>query len=203
MRYFNYRLTTTLLVAAAGCGNLGAKDKHRSPDANKLTDPIAVEGHLAIANGPVTGFVATRQHGHTYVYAEHDPGKPVTLFDVTQPRDPRIIAEIESSGRFESANLLAATGTAALTVGEPANSNGGDAAGAAAGRTIRLMDFSDPANPKVTKQFEGVTAVGKVAGGLILLANPDGIWILSQHPAEDPDTDARYARKVVYGESMY
>jgi hypothetical protein len=64
------------------------------------------------------------------------------------------------------------------------------------------MDFSDPAHPKVTKQFDGVTAIEKI-GNIILLANGDGIWVLSQRLAEDPAVDKRYANKVIYGESMY
>jgi hypothetical protein len=59
------------------------------------------------------------------------------------------------------------------------------------------MDFSDPAHPKVTRQFDGVTAIEK-SGGLILLANPEGIWILSQHLAEDPAVEAAYAHQVIY-----
>jgi hypothetical protein len=59
------------------------------------------------------------------------------------------------------------------------------------------MDFSDPAHPKVTRQFDGVTAVERTHG-LILLANPEGIWILSEHLAEDPEVEAEYARRVVY-----
>ncbi len=39
--------------------------------------------------------------------------------------------------------------------------------------------------------------------GVILLANPDGIWILSQKLADDPDGDEQYAKKVIYGESRY
>jgi hypothetical protein len=36
-----------------------------------------------------------------------------------------------------------------------------------------------------------------------MLANGDGVWIVSQHLADDPEEDTRYARKVIYGESMY
>jgi hypothetical protein len=65
------------------------------------------------------------------------------------------------------------------------------------------MDLSDPASPKVTRQFDGVTAVEKLSSGLILLANQEGVWVLSQHLADDPKMGERYARKVIYGESMY
>ena len=65
------------------------------------------------------------------------------------------------------------------------------------------MDFSDAAHPKITQQFENVTAIEKVSGTITILANPEGIWILTQHLAEDPRVEERYARKVIYGESIY
>ena len=34
-------------------------------------------------------------------------------------------------------------------------------------------------------------------------ANADGIWILQQHFALDPEVEKSYAYKVIYGESMY
>ena len=78
-------------------------------------------------------------------------------------------------------------------------------AGAApAPQTIQILDLSNPASPKVTRRFEGVTAMKKMPSrGVILLANGEGIWILSEHIAEDPAVEQRYARKVVYGESRY
>ena len=182
MKTGKIRATVMLLATAAGGSELAAKDKHPKPAPAKPQDQIAIEAHIAFSDGPVTQFIATRHYDRSYVYAEREAGKPVTLIDVTNPAHPRVLAN--TSLEAGSGSLLVVDGTAASA------------------KTIRLMDFSDPANPKVTKQFDGVTAVEKV-GGVILLANGDGIWILSQHLAENPTTEERYARKVVYGESMY
>ncbi len=184
MRKSNTRLATVLLVAAVCGWKLQAKDKHQ--------DQIEIESHVAVGPGPVTRFIATRHYGRTYVYAVRGAGQPVTLIDVSDAKHPRILSEASLS--TASSNLVAVAGTAALT---------SDASVARAAQTIRLMDFSDPAQPKVTKEFDGVTAIESVSGGLTLVANAEGIWVLRQQLAEDPAVEERYAKKVVYGESMY
>ncbi len=193
MRKSNSRLATVLLVAAVcGCG-LQAKDKPAKAGSPKQ-DRIEIESHVAVAAGPITRFVATRHYDRTYVYAVRGAGQPVTLLDVTDAKHPRILSEARLPA--PSSSLLAVAGTVALTGEAPA-------ATVAPAQSIRLMDFSDPAQPKITKQFDGVTAIEAVGGGLTLLANSEGIWVLSDRFSEDPAVEERYAKKVVYGESMY
>jgi hypothetical protein len=194
MRKVNYRLATVLLITAIGGRLLHARDKHPQLENAKAQDQIVVESHIALAASPITRFIVTRHYDRTYVYAVREAGKLVTLIDVTDRRHPRILSE--AGLPTISSSLLAVAGTAALA---------GDASVTASSplQTIRLMDFSDPVQPKIAKQFDNVTAVESVAGGVMLLANSEGIWILSQQFAEDPAVEKRYANKVVYGESMY
>jgi hypothetical protein len=195
MRSHLYRSTAAVLLIAAGGHQLAARDKHKQ-SADPAKDQITVESHIPVPGGPITQFTATRHYSRSYVYAERGPGQPATLLDVTNPAKPQILSKVAASSSAVAGNLVAVAGTAALST----------SAGAVAtppAQTIRLMDFSDPSNPKVTQQFDGVTAVEKLSNGLIMLANADGVWILSRHLADDPEEDARYARKVIYGESMY
>jgi hypothetical protein len=195
MRPNLYRSTAVLLLVAAGGHQLAAKDKHkRNTDAAR--DEITVEAHIPVPGAPITQFTATRHYSRAYVYAERGAGQPVTLLDVTNPARPQILSQVPASSDVVAGKLVAVAGTAALST------SAGEVTKPSA-QTIRLMDFSDPSNPKVTQQFDGVTAVEKLSNGLIMLANGDGVWILSQHLANDPEEDARYARKVIYGESMY
>jgi hypothetical protein len=190
MQYRN-RQMAAVFVAAGICGQ-AAEAKDKKTAAAQPHDQITVEAHLSVTGGPVTHFIATRHQNNTWVYAERGSGEVTTVLDVTRPDHPRVLSDIASGP------LVSVAGTAALF------SDSGTANTApAAPQTIRVMDLSDPANPKVTRQFDGVTAVQKINGGLILLANPEGIWILSEHLTPDPDEERRYARKVIYGESMY
>lgn len=192
MKNFVHQASAFVFLAATLGHPLAAKDKKK----DQPQDQIRVEAHIAVGGGPITQFAATTHYNRAYVYAERGPGQPVTLLDVTNPSQPKVLSQVASSPGAVSGNLVAAAGTAALSTSSGASTP-------PATQTLRLMDFSDPANPKVTQKFDGVTAVERLSNGLILLANADGVWILSQHLAQDPAEEACYAYKVVYGETQY
>ena len=65
--------------------------------------------------------------------------------------------------------------------------------------TVQIISFADPAHPTVTREFNGVTAIGRDnQRGLVFLANSDGIWILREHLAEDPTVVQAYTDYVLY-----
>jgi hypothetical protein len=177
----------------------GAKDKKPKTPPPAPKDEIQVLGHILLTDGPVKRFFATQHYSSFYLYAEHETGGKVTLIDVTKTNDPVVLAEVAYMPNAGSGSLSIVAGTAALVSSESVASTTAQPA-----QTIRIMDFSDPKNPKVAREFTGVTAMSRDAGrGLIFLANGDGIWILHQHLAEDPEEDKAYANYVVYGPSMY
>jgi hypothetical protein len=181
----NHRVAVIFITIAVSAGAVEAKKKDSKPTADSPHDQIVIDAHLPFTSGPITRFFVTEHYNHPYIYAEREPGKPVTVIDATKPGQPVLLSEMTSG------SLVAVSGTAALETGST------PAAQELRTQTIRIMDFSDPAHPKVTRQFDGVTAVER-SGGLILLANPEGIWILSEHLAEDPAVDAEYAHRIVY-----
>jgi hypothetical protein len=189
------------IVAAVASMVIGAapafaKSKHSSQSSSSGRDQITIESHVSLTDGPVIRFVTAERNGRSYVYAERGAGKGITLIDVTQPEHPEVLGEVSNA---QTGTLLTVAGAAAL-----ANSSPALATQMPAPQTIQILDLSNPASPKVTRRFEGVTAMEKMPSrGVILLANGEGIWILSEHIAEDPAAEQRYARKVVYGESRY
>jgi hypothetical protein len=183
MRFSQRRIAVILIAAAVG-GEGTAKKKDPNPPAQPR-DEIVIDAHLPFTDGPVTRFVVTQHYSRLYIYAEHESGKPVTLIDATKPNQPQVLSELASG------SLIAVAGTAAL------DSDTEPLAEMAKSQTIRIMDFSDPAHPKVTRQFDGVTAIER-SRGLIFLANPEGIWILSEHLAQDPAVEVEYAHRILY-----
>jgi hypothetical protein len=173
------------ILIALAAGHLEAKKKDTKKDDRPPQDQIVIDAHIPFTEGPVTRFIVTEHYNRSYVYAERESGKPVTLIDATKPGQPVVLSELTSG------SLVTVAGTAAIETDSVA------AAQAPRPQTIRIMDFSDPTHPKVTRQFDGVTAIER-SRGLILLANPEGIWILSEHLAEDPAVEAEYARRIVY-----
>jgi hypothetical protein len=178
--------------------SIDAKDKKAKAADPK--DEIQVVGHIPLTNGPVLRFLATQHYSSHYLYAERGPGQAATLIDITKTNQPSVLADVAYAPTGGSGNLTVVAGTAALVSSEPSTPT----ATAQPPQTIRIMDFSDPQNPKVAREFAGVTATSRDAGrGLIFVANSDGIWILQQHFAEDPEVQRAYEDYVIYGPSMY
>jgi hypothetical protein len=188
-------LLSTVLTTALGLLILSpaaqSKDKKKAPP--KAQDEIEVVGHIAPVNGSVTRFLTTQHYSSYYLYVERDGGKNVTLVDITKTSQPLVLADIPAGSNAATASVFAAAGTAALVTDQAAS------APASAPQNVRIMDYSDPKNPKIAREFAGVTAVSRDdSRGLIFLANPEGIWILHQKLAEDPEKEEEYARYVLY-----
>jgi hypothetical protein len=183
-------LLVGLLISAPGAHAKGKKAK--TPEVPP-TDGIEVVGHIPAANGPVTRLVSTHHYSSFYLYAEQ-AGHGLTLIDVTEVKRPAVLTSMPPTPEEGQEGLFAVAGTAAIVTNQP-----GAAAPAATLQTVRIMDFSDPTHPKVVREFTGVTAIGREnERGLIFVANADGVWILRQHFAEDPEVEKEYAKRVSY-----
>lgn len=175
-----------------------AKDRKVKDQPKDPQDQIEVVGHVALTNGPVKRFVTTQHYSSYYLYAENDTGKNATLIDVTKATRPSVLGDVTISSTGGAGSLYAVTGTAALvTDGEAGTSQNGPPPNSP--RTIRILNFADPLHPQVTREFTGVTATSRdERRGLIFVANNEGIWILHQAFAEDPEVEKAYAHHVVY-----
>jgi hypothetical protein len=194
IRFHNEAVKSTIVfLLIAGAAASYGKDKNAKKQDDSPQDSITVVAHIPLTGGPVTRFISTQHYSRSYVYAEHGPGRNLTLIDVTNASKPQLLPDVAYQ-----ASLVAAAGTAALVSDSPV-----DGAQAAAPQTLRIINLSDPQHPTVAQEFTGVTAASNVRPGLILLANADGIWILQQHFALDPAVEKSYAYKVLYGDSMY
>lgn len=191
MRIPLFSITVVSMGLVAVSPGLQGKDK-KQPSGDPQ-DVIEVVGHIPPASGSVTRFLPTQHYSSYYLYVEHEGAKDVTLLDVSKTSQPLVLASIPSSPNGSSASLFAVAGTAAITTEQTANTQ------ATVPQTIRIMNFSDPKQPKVAREFTGVTALSRDdRRGLIFLANPEGIWILHQRLAEDPELEREYERRILY-----
>ncbi len=158
-----------LVIAAAPAS---AKNKKPAPDPK---DEIQVVGHIPLTGGPVKRFLETQHYSSFYLYAEHEAGGNVTLIDVTKDRPSGSVGGCRLRSRRRFGQSLGSGGDCGFShhCFRPSS--------APTPQTIRIMDFSDPRNPKVAREFAGVTAMSRDdRRGLIFVANADGIWILQQ-----------------------
>lgn len=171
-----------------------AKNKKVKAPPKEPQDQIEVVGHIPLANGPVRRFISTQHYTSYYLYVEYAATNNVTLVDVTKAAQPAVLADVSYPSNGGNTALFTVAGTAALVTEGP-----GPGATASSTQTVRIIDFSDPVHPKVAREFAGVTALSRDDHrGLIFLANPEGIWILHQSFAEDPEVEKEYARRVLY-----
>jgi hypothetical protein len=179
-------LLTGLTVAAQA---IDAKNKTTAASAAK--DDIQVVGHVPMTEGTVVRFFTTQHYSSHYLYAERDGGRGVALLDVTDASQPSKLADIAyAPAGADSIAVVAGTAALVTEAGDPA---------VTPPTTIRIMDFSDPRNARVAREFTGVTAMSRDdRRGLIFLANKDGVWILRQHLAVDPQVEKDYANYVLY-----
>lgn len=54
-------------------------------------------------------------------------------------------------------------------------------------------------HPLTVRTFDEVSAVRKELGGIVYIANVDGLWILKQNEALDKSLDVEYRNYVLYG----
>ncbi len=153
-------------------------------------DQIQVVGHIVLGNGPVTRLMATEHYGKCYLYAEHAGNRTVSVIDVSENGQPKVVSEFgfPANGRDD---LIAVAGTEAVVADQPVR--------APAPQTVKVMDVRDPEHPTVQREFDSVTAISRDnQRGLIFLANGDGVWILRQQLAEDPALVKAYDNYVLY-----
>ena len=159
-----------------------AKDKHPKQPAQ---DQIEVVAHIPVTGGNIARFLTTQHYRRNYLYAEYESGK-IALVDVTNTSRPALLAEMSDPAGSPDA-LIDATGNAALVATSDHQAN------APTAQTFRILCFADPLHPKVEQEFKGVTATARDdKRGLIFLANSEGIWVLQQRFAPDPEAEKEW-----------
>ncbi len=195
MRLHFNRLSTAPLVAALvmSIPAVYASEHHSKAQEDASEDQILVVGHIPVS-GPITQLLPTQHFSSFYLYAEHGPGKALTLIDVTKANDPKVVNSLPFPADAPSGNLIAVAGMSGLAVDRPAPSK------PASPVVVRIMNFTDPSHPTVAREFQGVTAITTDNHRrLIFLADSQGIWILRERFAEDPEIVQEYSDYVQYG----
>jgi len=182
-------LASELLLAAVMAPAALSAAKLKAKAEPPAQDSIDIVANIPLAGGAVTKLTATQHHSRSYLYVEQ-ASHVITLIDVTDAGHPAILSKVNAGA--EAGSILTASGSAALVSTEEQQPP-------AKAKTMSIVSFADPAHPRTIRQFEGVTSsTVDERRGLILLANPDGLWILHRNPADDPEMQERYAHDVVY-----
>jgi hypothetical protein len=152
-----------------------AEAKHRAVKAAE--QPATVVAKVALAGAPASQIFFQEIGGKQYLYVGGNSKEGFTLVDVTNPVKPGIVQRVAwpkeiSSGRLQMVGgglaLVEAPDSASLKADPPAST-----------KTVKVLDLSDPTNPRVVLSFSGVTdTLEDVGRNLVYVTNGEELWIL-------------------------
>ena len=167
-----------------------AKDK----PAQSGTQRVSVIAHLPIDGAPVTQLSVQEDGGKQYLYVRQASQSAYTIVDVSHANKPKIVkrdtSQLGSGQRLQMIGggiALSETPDSAGTGGVRHELAPAKAPAANSPQSLRVLDMSDPANPKTLQTFEGVTSVlADDSRDLIYIANSEGVWILRHVQGRPP-----------------
>jgi len=146
-------------------------------DPAKPTDvPARLIAHLPLPQATGSEMLLQKENGRNYLYVQQATKQGFMIVDVTKPDNPNLLrrtAEPATAG-----NLQMVSPDVAI-VAAPEKKSAALTSSNHPTQTVRIVDLSDPRNPKTLQEFSGVTSFLPDGGhGLIYLTNNQGLWIL-------------------------
>ncbi len=162
-------LPVLLLPLAASAGE----------ETTKPTDvPATVIAHLPLPQATGNQMLLQRENGKRYLYVQQAGKQGFMIVDVSKPEQPSLLKRTAEAAQATSGNLALVTPDVAIAESPEKNSTTLRSSNRPT-ETVRVLDLSDPQNPKTLETFTKVTSILPDGGhGLIYLTNNDGLWIL-------------------------
>jgi len=166
------------------CVLLSAAVYSRASDqpASKPTDvPATVIAHLPLPQPAGTQMLLKKEKGKQYLYVQQASKQGFMIVDVSKPEMPALLQRTVGA---TSENLEMVSPNVAITEAPDKNPTTLTSSSHPT-ETVRVLDLSDPRNPKTLETFNKVTSLLPDGGhGLIYLTNNDGLYILRyEHPS--------------------
>jgi hypothetical protein len=148
---------------------------------NKPTEvPAKVIAHLPLQESPGNEMLLQNKGDKQYLYVQKASKQGFTVVDVTRPGLPSLVKASAASNDATAGKLEMAGPDVALAEVPDKSSKGIIRSTDYPTETVKILDLSDPAHPKVLQTFTGVTSILQdPSRGLIYLANNEGLWILN------------------------
>jgi hypothetical protein len=168
------------LLALFATATLGASAKYRPDKPSEQS--VTVVSHVALSGAPASQMLLRESGDKEYLYIGTISKEGLTVVDVTRPDQPNIIKRLTWPNEASTGRLQMVSGGLALAEG-PDSGSAADALRPST-RTMKVIDWSDPANPRAVLSFSGVTSTFvDDARNLVYIANGEGLWILRNNRA--------------------
>jgi hypothetical protein len=147
--------------------------------SSKPTDvPATVIAHLSLPQATGSQMLLQRENGKQYLYVQQATKQGFMIVDVSKPERPSLLKRTEESNQSTAGNLEIVSPDVAIAEA-PEKTPSTVTSSTHHTETVRVLDMTDPRNPKTLETFSKVTSLlPDGSHGLIYLANNDGLWIL-------------------------
>jgi len=141
--------------------------------------PARVIAHMSLPEASGSEMLLQTKGDKRYLYVQKASKQGFTVIDVTKPQNPALVGRTAPSNDATAGNLELVGPNVGLAEVPDKSSKGLIRSADQPTETVKVLDLSDPAHPKVLQTFNGVTSILlDSAHGLIYLTNNEGLWIL-------------------------
>ena len=149
------------------------------PTKPKPTDvPATVIAHLPLPQATGSQMLLQKEKGKHYLYVQQAGKQGFMIVDVSKPEKPSLLKRTAESNQSTTGNLQMVSPDVAIAEA-PEKTPTTLTSSNRPTETVRVLDLSDPRNPKTLETFNKVTSLLPDGGhGLIYLTNNEGLWIL-------------------------
>jgi hypothetical protein len=184
MATFSRSLRTPALVVSIPLLLALFASASEQPTAKPTDVPATVIAHLPLPQATGSQMLLQRENGKQYLYVQQAAKQGFMVVDVSKPELPSLLKRTAESNQATSGNLKMVSPDVAIAEA-PEKTPTTLTSSSHPTETVRVLDLSDPRNPKTLETFNKVTSLLPDGGhGLIYLTNNDGLWILRyNHPA--------------------
>jgi hypothetical protein len=151
----------------------------------KPTDvPATVIAHLPLPQAAGNQMLLQKQDAKQYLYVQQAGKQGFMVVDVTKPEKPSLLKRTAESNQATSGNLEMVGPNIAIAEAPEKTPNTLTSSNHPT-ETVRVLDLSDPRNPKTLETFNKVTSIlPDGAHSLVYLTNNEGLWVLRyNHPS--------------------
>jgi len=154
----------------------------KNEPAPKPTEvPAMVIAHLSLPQATGSQMLLERDDEKRYLYVQQASKQGFMIVDVTKPENPSLLKRSVEPNRATAGNLQIVSPEVAIAEAPERKPNTLTST-AHPTETVRVLDLTDPRNPKTLQEFTGVTSfLPDGWHGLIYLTNDQGLWILRYH----------------------
>jgi methionine-rich copper-binding protein CopC len=146
--------------------------------------PATVIAHLPLPQSSGSQMLLQRENAKLYLYVQQAAKQGFMVIDVTKPEKPSLLKRTAESNQATSGNLEMVSPDVAIAEA-PEKTPATLTSSNHPTETVRVLDLSDPRNPKTLETFNKVTSIlPDGTHSLIYITNNEGLWILRYtHPS--------------------